>query len=115
MTQADRLLPGGVLPDIGGPEGSAESIDRAESALELLGESLAKYDALLRPVLRSLTTTVMHADGLLSTVGSVSFVESSRGTGVAILPVSPERVEDFLRSIAVEEHSTEHGQSSEGT
>ena len=100
---ADGLLPGGVLPDVRGPERSAKAVDSAESALETLGEALAQYDGFLPAALRSLTTTVMHDDGMLSSYGSMSLVESSRGTGAIMLSLRPERVDDFLRSITAGE------------
>ncbi len=96
----DGLLPGGQLPDVRGPEGSPKAIECAESALELLGDALEEFDSLLPEVLQSLTSTVQHADGLLSSYGALSLVESSRGTGVVILALKPERVQDFVRAIA---------------
>jgi hypothetical protein len=100
---ADGLLPGGQLPDVGGPEGSAKAVDCVESALGLLGDALAEYDTLLPGVMTALTSTVMHNDGLLSSYGPISLVESARGTGAMLLPLRPERVGDFLRSIAAGE------------
>ncbi|MCA1702820.1 MAG: hypothetical protein LC808_05935 [Actinobacteria bacterium] len=106
---ADGLLPGGVLPDVRGPEGSAKAVDSAESALELLGDALSQYDGLLPAALRSLTTTVMHSDGLLSSYGPISLVESSRGTGAIMLSLRPERVDDFVRSITAGESRADGG------
>ena len=99
----DGLLPGGVVPDVRGPEGSAKAIECAESALELLGDALEEFDDLLPPLLRSLTATTMHADGLVSSHGPVALIESSRGTGVMMLPIKPEAAPDFVRAIAADD------------
>jgi len=98
----DGLLPGGQLPDVRGPESSAKAVDFANSALRLLGDALADYDSLLPGVMSALTSSVMHTDGLLSSYGPISLVESARGTGVMMLPLGPERVRDFLTSIAAD-------------
>ena len=96
----DGLLPGGQLPDVRGPDSSAKAVDCAESAIGLLGHVLAEYDSLLPGVMRALTSTVLHNDDLVSSYGQLSLVGSSWGTGVMMLPLRPERVDDFLRSIA---------------
>ena len=97
---ADGLLPGGRVPDVRGPESSAKAIESAESALELLGSALDDFDSLLPQVMRTLTSTVIDADGLLSSYGPVALIESLRGTGVIVLPLKPERAHDFVRAIA---------------
>lgn len=107
----DGLLPDGESPDVRGPEGSAKVVDSAEGALELLGDALAEYDGLLPGALRSLTTTVMHDDGLLSCFGPTSLIESSRGTGVAMFALRPEGVADFVRSITGSERPSESGET----
>jgi hypothetical protein len=85
----DGLLPGGQLPDVRGPEGSAKAVEWAEGALELLGEALGEFDSLLPELMRQLTETVLHPDGLLSVHTQMAMVvESSPGTGVMMLPVT---------------------------
>lgn len=96
----DGLLPGGRLPDVGGPEGSAKAVECAEGALELLGEALTEFDRLLPEVMSALTSTVMHADGLLASYGTIALIESSRGTGVMVISLKPERVHDFVHAVS---------------
>ena len=96
----DGLLPGGVAPDVRGPEGSAKATECAESALKLLGDALDEFDDLLPQLLRSLTATTMHADGLVSSHGPVALIESSRGTGVMMLPIKPEGAPDPVGAFA---------------
>jgi hypothetical protein len=83
----DGLLPGGRLPDVRGPEGSAKAVECAEDALELLGGALGEFDSLLPELMRQLTESVRHPDGLLSVHTQMAMVvESSPGTGVMMLP-----------------------------
>lgn len=98
----DGLLPTGQVPDVRGPEGSAKAVQVAQVALELLGTALKEFDSLLPDVMRSLTSSVMHADGLLSSHGSIALVESAPGTGVLIMSIKSDRAHDFLRAIARE-------------
>lgn len=103
----DGLLPDGRVHDVRGPEGSTRAVACAEDALTLLGAALEGFDDLLPGILRALTSTVVHSDGLLSSYGPMALVESSRGTGAMIIPVKPERVDDFLGSIAGSSNETE--------
>jgi hypothetical protein len=92
----DGLLPDGQRPDVRGPEDSTMATDHAEGALGLLEESITEFDRLLPGLLKALTSTIMHADGLLSCYGTASLVESSPGTGVLVMPVSADGVDQFL-------------------
>lgn len=95
----DGLLPGGEVPDVRGPENSVRAVACAEEALALLGEALEEFDATLPDVMRLLTSTVMHPDGLLSSYGPTALVESSPGTGVMIMALRADRAYDFLRAV----------------
>jgi hypothetical protein len=88
----DGLLPGRQLPDVRGPESSAKAVASVEAALKLLGDALGEFDTLLPAVMRELTESVMHPDGLLSVHTQLGMVvESSPGTGVMMLPVRGSR------------------------
>jgi hypothetical protein len=95
----DGLLPNGIPHDVRGPETSTNAIQYAEDALGLLGDAMSEFDRLLPTVMKRLTVSRLCDDGLLVVMGALPIIETSPGTGAALLVLTQERDGAMLDAI----------------
>ena len=108
----DGLLPNGMPHDVQGPDKSTTAIQYAEDALARLGDAMSDFDGLLPKVMERLTVSRLCDDGLLVVLGALPIIETSRGTGAALLVLTAEREATMHDTIPQERENQSRAASS---